>query len=203
MRMRPVNSGDLAAAMSARDSRMRERCCWRGRFAAAAREALRLRSRRKSCDWLDRFERLNASAEIRCMLPCRDAGSRRCSTLILPALSGVRVTVAARRLLAEIHRLARAYGWSEQAIVAMSAPRRAVTWRCWTHERSTGQDGATGARRVACGGTIGAVTVNGARRRRGFRGGRPGSRSTQRSCAMVRSVSAQRRVSAAPEGWNP
>jgi hypothetical protein len=36
------------------------------------------------------------------------------------------VALAARRLLAEIHRLARAYGWSEQAITAMSATRRAT-----------------------------------------------------------------------------
>jgi len=31
---------------------------------------------------------------------------------------------AARRLLAEVHELARAHGWSEAAIIAMSAPRR-------------------------------------------------------------------------------
>ena len=36
------------------------------------------------------------------------------------------VALAARRLLTEIHRLARAYGWSQQAIAAMSTPRRAA-----------------------------------------------------------------------------
>ena len=36
------------------------------------------------------------------------------------------VAAAARRLMADIHELASAYGWSEAAIVSMSTARRAA-----------------------------------------------------------------------------
>ena len=36
------------------------------------------------------------------------------------------VAAAARRLMADIHELASAYGWSEAAIASMSAARRAA-----------------------------------------------------------------------------
>jgi hypothetical protein len=127
MCMRPVNARDLAAAMSAHDSAgaravLLERTVSprppRGLEAATEAE--------ESGDWLERFERLNASAEIRCVLPCSGCGEQAVLDLDIDRFLWREVTVAARRLLAEIHRLARAYGWSEQAIVAMSAARRAT-----------------------------------------------------------------------------
>jgi hypothetical protein len=126
MCMRPVNTQDLAAAMTAID-------------AAEARMLLleRTVSPRKTrsldeeaepdCtgDWIDRFERLNASAEILCALRCPGCEQRPVLDLDIARFFWREIAVAARRLLAEVHCLARAYGWSEQQIVSMSAARRA------------------------------------------------------------------------------
>lgn len=127
IRMRPVNSRDIAAAMFAGDDAdartlLLER-------TVSPRSALSLEefdAADDHADWLERFERLNASAEIRCVLHCSACGQRPVLDFDIAQYFWREVSVAARRLLAEIHRLARAYGWSEQAIVAMSAKRRAT-----------------------------------------------------------------------------
>ena len=121
MRIRPVNTCDLAAAVSADDA-VDPRTVLLQRTLSPW--PVRGGDREVSGDWLERFERLNASAEIRCVLPCSGCGERAVLDLDIALFLWREVTVAARRLLAEIHRLARAYGWSEQSIVAMSAARR-------------------------------------------------------------------------------
>ena len=127
MYMRPVNTQDLAAALGsgrAADARMLllERTVSPRRVRGLEEEA----EPEEFGVWLERFERLNASAEIRCVLSCAECGQRPVLDLDIARFLWREVTVAARRLLAEIHRLARAYGWSEQAIVAMSAARRSI-----------------------------------------------------------------------------
>lgn len=128
LRMRPVNSSDLAASMEA-DSETRARDLLLARTLnlppAAALDSLEPRLGERS-DWLARFERLNASAEIRCMFPCSACGGHPILDLDIASFVSREIVLAARCLLAEIHRLARAYGWSEQDIAAMSAPRRAA-----------------------------------------------------------------------------
>ena len=127
MCMRPVNTQDLATAMSsggAADARML--------LLEQTVSPRRVRGLEEAVEpgelgnWLERFERLNSSAETRCVLLCTGCGQRPVLDLDIGRFLWREVTVAARRLLAEIHRLARAYGWSEQAIVAMSAARRAT-----------------------------------------------------------------------------
>lgn len=128
MRMRPANSNDLAAAMAADDeAEARAQLLVRTLELPAALEAIPLGQERPEWpQWLERFERLNASAEVRCVLPCAACGGRPVLDLDIAGFLWREVALAARRLLAEIHRLARAYGWSEQAITAMSATRRAT-----------------------------------------------------------------------------
>jgi len=126
MRMRPVNSRDLAAAMNeVSEAQARALLLARTVTPKATEEFEERTGLEERSDWLDRFERINASAEIRCVLPCAACGGRPVLDLDIARFLWREVAVAARRLLAEIHRLARAYGWSEQAIVAMSATRRA------------------------------------------------------------------------------
>ena len=128
MRMRPVNSSDLAASMAADgDAQARELLLERTLILPqpANIESPQPQHTQRS-DWLARFERLNASAEIRCLLPCAACGARPVLDLDIAGFVWREVALAARRLLTEIHRLARAYGWSQQAIAAMSTPRRAA-----------------------------------------------------------------------------
>jgi hypothetical protein len=128
IRMRPVNSSDLAASMAVdSDAQARELLLERTLTLPqlANTESPQLKRTQRS-DWLARFDRLNASAEIRCLLPCAACDGRPVLDLDVAGFVWREVALAARRLLVEIHRLARAYGWSEQAIAAMSAPRRAA-----------------------------------------------------------------------------
>jgi len=73
---------------------------------------------------MERFERVNQAAELSCTVEC--AACSRSDTLELnPAQFLFRlVERGAKRLLREIHELAWAYGWSEEAILRMSAKRR-------------------------------------------------------------------------------
>jgi hypothetical protein len=75
-------------------------------------------------DWVARFERLNANAEQRCVLTCDACAGRAEIDFDIAGFLWREVATAARRLLAEIHRLASAYGWSENSILAMSPARR-------------------------------------------------------------------------------
>ena len=74
--------------------------------------------------WLARFERLNASAEIRCAFECNCCGAAEVLDLDIERYLWREVSVAARRLLAEVHTIARAHGWSEQSILSMTSARR-------------------------------------------------------------------------------
>jgi hypothetical protein len=122
MGMRPANSNDLAASMetaSDEDARALLLAKTLGMEGTDLVRAMRT-------DWVDRFDRINASAEIRCVLPCAHCGARAALDFDVAGFVWREIQVAARRLLAEIHRLASAYGWSEKAVVRMSAARRAA-----------------------------------------------------------------------------
>ncbi|MGB7548981.1 MAG: hypothetical protein WBM14_14635 [Terracidiphilus sp.] len=126
MRMRPANSRDLAASMAAKnETEARALLVARTlKLSDAANIAATRPEWAERAEWIDRFERLNASAEIRCVLFCAGCGHRPVLDFDIARFLWREVALAARRLLAEIHRLARAYGWSEQSIAAMSASRR-------------------------------------------------------------------------------
>jgi hypothetical protein len=74
----------------------------------------------------ERFEQMNASAEIRVQLHCAQCKSCPSLDLDIGRFFLREIASSARRLLTDIHELASAYGWSEQSILAMSAVRRAA-----------------------------------------------------------------------------
>jgi len=74
--------------------------------------------------WLERFDRLNASAEVRVRVACAACSQQPLLDIDIACYLWREIALAARRLLAEIHLLARSYGWSEQSILAMSPTRR-------------------------------------------------------------------------------
>lgn len=76
--------------------------------------------------WLERFDRINSAAEIRVELQCAVCQSSPSLDLDIARFLLREIAGAARRLMAEIHELARAYGWSERSIAAMSGVRRAA-----------------------------------------------------------------------------
>jgi hypothetical protein len=122
MGMRPANSSDLAASMEAASEDDAQALLLARTLGVEDTDLVRA----KRTDWVDRFERLNASAEIRCVLPCAHCGARAALDFDVAGFVWREIQVAARRLMAEIHRLASAYGWSEKAVVRMSAARRAA-----------------------------------------------------------------------------
>jgi hypothetical protein len=73
-----------------------------------------------------RFEELHADAELRCAVDCPACSARHVHDFDIARFLWREVTVAARRLLAEVHALAAAYGWGERDIMALSPLRRAV-----------------------------------------------------------------------------
>lgn len=119
-RLRPVNSCDLLSILSARNPEDAEdlllhRCLIPGTLDSVASVALR-----------KEFEAVNASAEIVFTLECAACSRRETADLDIARFLWAEVCRAAARLLAEVHTLASQYGWSEDAIAAMSPHRRSA-----------------------------------------------------------------------------
>lgn len=118
-RMRAVNSLDLLASSAAVDEEQ-------ARSILLARtlgvEEAELGEPDESL--LERFDRMNASAEIRLRLQCEACQSRSPFDFDIARFLLREISAAARRLMEDIHDLASAYGWSEQSIAAMSVTRR-------------------------------------------------------------------------------
>jgi hypothetical protein len=136
--VRPANTLDLlasGAATSEEDARailLARTACATAReteavkSAEGARRWLKARPRRVAVLLAKRFEQVNAAAEIRIELACAVCGGGSVLDLDVVGYFLREIAAAARRLMAEIHELARAYGWSEAAIVGMSGARRAA-----------------------------------------------------------------------------
>jgi hypothetical protein len=75
---------------------------------------------------VSRFEQLHADAEIRCAIDCPACRAQQVLDLDIGRFLWREVSAAARRLIAEVHLLASAYGWTEQDILALSPARRAA-----------------------------------------------------------------------------
>jgi hypothetical protein len=75
---------------------------------------------------VSRFAELHAAAEVGCAVDCPACATRQVLDLDIGRFLWREVTVAARRLLAEVHLLACTYGWAEQDILALSPARRAA-----------------------------------------------------------------------------
>jgi hypothetical protein len=70
------------------------------------------------------FEEIHEGAEFTCAVTCPQCGAVEMADLDIGRFLWLEVRSAAQRLLREIHDLAHAYGWSEPAILALSAERR-------------------------------------------------------------------------------
>jgi len=118
---RAANTGDLIAARGA-ESDEQARAILLARTVATSETE----GSDASAAALERLERINAAAEIRVELACAECPARSVMDLDIAQFLLREVASAARRLIAEIHELASAYGWSERAIANMSAWRRAA-----------------------------------------------------------------------------
>ncbi len=73
-----------------------------------------------------RLAAMHETAELSVALPCPGCDATQAVTLDLTEFLWAETQHAARRLLADVHELAWAYGWSQHDILAMAAPRRAA-----------------------------------------------------------------------------
>jgi len=132
--MRPANTRDLLACLDA-DDEQQARSIMLARTLGfdepdeksdghGSQEWLESLPETLPADLLKRFDRLNASAEIRVRLQCAVCRSNPLVELDIAQFLVQEMIGAARRLMAEIHQLAKAYGWSEKSIAAMSGVRR-------------------------------------------------------------------------------
>jgi uncharacterized protein (UPF0212 family) len=74
-----------------------------------------------------RMEKLDPLAELAFDLTCPQCGNRWQEILDPAAFFLAELAMEAKRLLSEVHTLARAYGWCEQDVLSLSAERR----RCY------------------------------------------------------------------------
>ena len=131
--MRPVTGADLLASLDAATPDDAERLILR----RCVRHASRLpgssgetesgeegEELSPSSILSERFERVNQGAELSCTVECVECASRATFDLNLAQFLFRLVERGAKRLLREIHDLAWAYGWSEEAILRLSAKRR-------------------------------------------------------------------------------
>lgn len=116
---------DLAAVADEIDEqcgarRLLERCCVVRPDDAAGSLA----------PWTEEAERqleaLDPSAELGLAMTCEACGHRWSATLDIGALLWTEIARRAATVLADVHRLALAYGWSERDILALSPQRRAA-----------------------------------------------------------------------------
>jgi hypothetical protein len=71
-----------------------------------------------------KFDQLHAAAELGCAVQCAGCSNSELLDLDIAQFLWLEVRSAAKGLLAEIHELAWAYGWSENSILRMSPRRR-------------------------------------------------------------------------------
>jgi hypothetical protein len=71
-----------------------------------------------------KFDQLHAAAELGCTVRCTECSNSEVLDLDIAQFLWLEARSAAKRLLAEIHELAWAYGWSENSILCMSPQRR-------------------------------------------------------------------------------
>jgi hypothetical protein len=127
-RLRCVTTDDLLTSLDAPDMGAAQECLLsRCLEVSAARDPERPPASRavlQKPTVLQKFEQLHAAAELSCAIECPGCSSHEFLDLDIARFLWAEVRNAARRLLGEIHELASAYGWSEQAIARMAPGRR-------------------------------------------------------------------------------
>lgn len=125
---RPLNGADLAAAAGCADAAAARRLLAGRCVLMAARHGVEVEPSALSAAELEVLSRslaaLDPWAEILLDLDCPGCGHSWQSLLDAADCLWHEIDAAARRLLREVHALARAYHWCEADILAMSARRR-------------------------------------------------------------------------------
>jgi hypothetical protein len=128
IRLRLANTADVAAAAALSDlddarSMLLTRCTevTDAEDAAVSFGALPENARDQA---LAHLQAMHEAAELTVALACPACGAKDTVALDLSGFLWAEVRHAARLLLEEVHELAWAYGWNEEAILAMSPPRR-------------------------------------------------------------------------------
>jgi hypothetical protein len=128
IRLRLANTADIAAAAAAPDlddaralllSRCAEATNAEGETVPLERLADGVRN-----EVLVRLQAMHDAAELTVVLSCPHCRAREPLGLDIPAFLWAEAHRAADLLLDEVHQLAAAYGWAEEAILAMTASRR-------------------------------------------------------------------------------
>jgi hypothetical protein len=124
-RFRVPDSRDLASVAGDMDAdaaalRLLERCC----IARPGGDAPSLPVLLNDAE--DELEAADPMADLRLAVSCGACGYRWDATLDAGALLWDEVQRHARRLLAEVDSLARAYGWTEREVLALSPQRRSA-----------------------------------------------------------------------------
>jgi len=124
--LRAATTDDLRAAVLEPDDGEARRCllarCLSVRGSGADTEALVVV--RSDPRTLARFDHLHEGAEIMCEVLCPQCTAVDVVDLDIARFVWDEVRHAALRLLREVHALASAYGWSEEAIAALTTQRR-------------------------------------------------------------------------------
>lgn len=120
--LRPPSLRDLAAVADAQDAteaarRLLERCLPGGTGAALNRDSL--------ADIDAALDAVDPRADLSLALTCPDCGHSGSARLDPGALLWDELAASAQALLADVHRLARAYGWTEDQVLALGPVRRA------------------------------------------------------------------------------
>lgn len=128
MRFRPLNSLDLAAIVGLVDidaARLRliERCLLEATQAGQLLTTDELPESALAA-LVDALSERDPQAETRFQLTCAACGHRWSALFDIVAFFWTELGARAERLLVEVHTLARAYGWREADILAMSETRR-------------------------------------------------------------------------------
>jgi len=126
--LRPLNSADLAAAAACADAPAARRLLATRSVLAAFRNCVEVDPSELTAEEMDIVSRalagLDPRAEVLLDFACPGCGHRWQSLLDAADCLWHAIDAAARRLLREVHALARAYHWREADILAMSARRR-------------------------------------------------------------------------------
>lgn len=123
--LRPVTTDDLLAVLDVPDTREAQDRLLKRCLSVSDSISKPLASSIAG-SLLEKFEQLHAAAELSCTLRCPDCSVSETLDLDIARFLWIEVRSAAQRLLAEIHELAWAYGWSERSIARMSPQRRSA-----------------------------------------------------------------------------
>jgi len=125
LRFRVPCSRDLAAISGERDIKaaavkLLEQCCLEHPEKKETDFASMLTEAEAAMEMLD------PAADINLSLSCEDCGHSWLANFNIGSFLWDEIDVRARALLAEVHGLARAYGWTEPEVLALSPQRRAA-----------------------------------------------------------------------------